>query len=199
MRQYAGDFDCSICGTKRMTAMSFSKSMVNKRLKNPQAEIKCRDCVENAANAERETSARKATAGTADDVENASDASPLTCSACKEALPLSSFSAKQRRKEEGARCMSCISKAEATERANQEKQNVDALADAQAQSAAAANGGTGSRFAAAIAETTAEASLVTGLKPVKIGRGRGGWRARAGGRGASRGAGRGRGRSTDGA
>lgn len=195
-RNWAGDFECCDCRRKRLTAASFSKSMANKRRADPYALIRCLECVAKRAQEERAAALAKSNAAAnscdTNSPDSPADAQSLQCSACQRDLPLSSFSAKQRRKQAGARCSECVTTAEAEERIKNSQASVDALRNAQESSIAAAGGSARDRLAAAANETAEEASFVTGLKPVKLGRGRGSWRSRARGRGASR-QGRGRG------
>lgn len=185
LRQYAGDFDCSECRQKRLTAASFSKSMANKKRMNPDALLKCLECVAKAAAAERNAAQERsvkasAAAGEAEAIVN--------CVSCGSELPVSSFSASQRRKSDGARCMPCVSEAEEKEKQKNEAGKSESLKTAQeSYEQLGANASASERLLAAARETAEEANFVTGLKPVKLGRrGRGGsWRSRGRGRGAS--------------
>jgi hypothetical protein len=180
---YAGDFDCSVCRQKRLTAEFFSKSMQAKRRANPSAPLKCRECVATAAEAER-AKAVAAAATIPDDAVKQFD-EPITCSTCKLERQTACFTAKQRSKLLNARCADCITKAEEAERSSTENPAGDALRAAQAESERAVKSGSAAdRLRAAAAEAAAEATMVTGLKPLKMGLGRGGSRR---GRGVGRG------------
>lgn len=193
-RHYAGDFECVDCRRKRLTAASFSKTMANKKRSNPDAPLRCLECVAKRAEEERaaavEKSLKAASIQSSGEDGGQGDGELLECSACKQNLAVTSFSSKQRRKETGARCNTCIATSEATERSRVEKAKLEKLQEAQGEAAAAAGGTAISRVHAAANETAEEARFVTGLKPVKLGRGRGSWRARARGQ-SSRGRGRG--------
>jgi hypothetical protein len=185
-RQYAGDFECADCRRKRLTAASFSKSMANKRRSNPAAPLRCLECVAKLAEEERLASLERSRAALAQ--TEGPDEVPVECSRCARALPPASFSAKQRRREAGARCSECIASAEAAERERTGQLGADALKAAQEASEALPPTASGmERLEAAAAETAQEATFVTGLQPVKLG-GRGpvgSWRARGRGRGVS--------------
>ena len=133
---------------------------------------------------------------------------PLTCSACKQELPSTSFTNTQARKPDSSRkCRGCSAAAEAAEAEASRIARQAKMGEAQAASAAAAklpkgSAGAAARLKAASAECAREAEQVTGLKPLigagkrgGRGRGRGTWRGRASsGRGSSA-----RGRGGDGA
>lgn len=185
LRSYAGDFECSVCRQKRLTAASFSKSMANKKRANPGASLKCLECVEKAAVAERHAAQQRSenAASTAGE-----DEAVLKCKLCERDLPMSSFSASQRRKSDGARCTPCVSDTEKIERRKNEESKAQSLKNAQDScEQLGANASAAERLLAAASETAEEANFVTGLKPVKLGRrGRGGsWRSRGRGRGSS--------------
>lgn len=185
LRSYAGDFECSVCSRKRLTAASFSKSMANKKRSNPGAPLKCLECVEKAAVAERNAALRRS--------ENAASVAGeeeviLKCKVCEKDLPVTSFSASQRRKTDGARCTPCVTDSETLERQKNEETKAQSLKTAQeSYEKLGANASAAERLLAAASETAEEAKFVTGLKPVKLGRrGRGSWRSRGRGRGFSR-------------
>lgn len=185
LRQYAGDFDCSECSQKRLTASSFSKSMVNKKRSDANALMRCLECVAKVAAAERQAALERSRNASAipDDVDT-----PLECKACARELPHTSFSVSQRRKGDNGRCTSCIVEAEESEQLKILEGNVQALKAAQDRHVQLDSNASGTeRLLAAASETAEEAKFVTGLNPVKLGRrGRGGsWRARGRGRGAA--------------
>lgn len=185
LRSYAGDFDCSVCRQKRLTAASFSKSMANKKRANPGAPLKCLECVEKAAVAERNAAQERSENAGAAAVE---EEAVVKCKGCEKDLPMSSFSASQRRKTDGARCIPCVSDTEKRERQKVLESKAQSLETAQkSYEQLGANASAAERLLAAAAETAEEAKFVTGLKPVKLGRrGRGGsWRNRGRGRGSS--------------
>jgi Stc1 domain len=183
LRHYAGDFDCSDCRRKRLTAAYFSKSMANKKRSDPSAQLRCLDCVVKLAESERQAALRRSEISSSTP-DSAGD--NLTCSVCSEVLPQLSFSGSQRRKGVDARCMRCIAEGEEAERKKSEEDKAGALRAAQDGSTnLGPNASAMERLVAASTETAEEANFVTGLKPVKLGRrGRGGsWRSRGPGRG----------------
>eukprot|EP00965_Chrysotila_dentata_P211933 6186725-Pleurochrysis_carterae.AAC.4 len=54
MAAWAGNFDCASCGRQRLIGAEFSKNMLEKKRKDPKATLRCKQCVESAAAAERE-------------------------------------------------------------------------------------------------------------------------------------------------
>ena len=59
VNNWAGDFDCSVCHRKRLTASEFSKKMQEKKRRG-EGGLKCKPCVEKAAQAERDAAAAAA-------------------------------------------------------------------------------------------------------------------------------------------
>ena len=61
---WAGNFDCFECGRKRLTAQDFSKAQAEKRRKDENAKISCKNCVSAKQEKERaDAAARVADAG----------------------------------------------------------------------------------------------------------------------------------------
>eukprot|EP00955_Chlamydomonas_euryale_P033788 349632-Chlamydomonas_euryale.AAC.46 len=186
---WAGNFDCSKCGRKRLEASAFSKKMIEKRTKDPEASLRCKSCIEEASQKERDQAAERAAARAAgaDDAGSSgnADKAAYTCAACEQELGAASFSAKQLAK--GAtkqRCRSCVEVAEAAEAGAGEARRVARLAEAaESLRAAEAVGDKAAVLAASSRVAAIEAEGVTGLRPVVLGRGRRGGRA---GRGAGR-------------
>ena len=119
----------------------------------------------------------------------------LTCSACSERLNSTLFNRNQISKGDRggkARCRSCVEKATTDEADGAKKATESRIRAARDRVAAARAGGNAVEMLRAESELSAlEAEHVTGLKPVKLGKGRGrGGRWSSGGRG-----GLGRGRS----
>lgn len=204
---WAGSFECAgPCGRKRLVAAEFSKSQLQRRQKDDTVKIKCKQCVEAAATAERqEAAARQAErtaaapssvppAAAAIDVSD-SEASVLpappqtqTCSACNKALPADAFNRTQLVKGAGKqRCRECVDKAEQASAAESTVKKDAAIEEARkALQQAEVSGDAAQKLVAASRLSALEGEKVTGLKPVvlgKGGRGRGGWRARGGGKG----------------
>jgi DNA-directed RNA polymerase subunit M/transcription elongation factor TFIIS len=92
---WAGAFDCSACGRKRLPAVEFSKNMVLKRQKDENAKIRCKTCTAADEVKEREAAAAKAKARAAE--ETGDDVVLHECAKCKESKPASDFSGKQLR------------------------------------------------------------------------------------------------------
>ena len=190
---WAGDYDCSVCRRKRLTASEFSKKMQEKHRADPKAALKCKQCVDKAAQAERDASAAKAAkaapastgaSASAGDGDGAgAGAASHVCSACEKALPASAFNKTQLSKGEGKqRCRECVTSAEQAEASGAAARQAEALRDAKtAAKRADAVGSTAEKLKANAALAAAEAELVTGLKPIVLGRGRS--RGRGAGRG----------------
>ena len=95
---WAGDYDCSVCRRKRLTASEFSKKMQEKHRADPKAALKCKQCVDKAAQAERDASAAKAAAAgslsspTPPPTPSAPDPAPgladAACGRARQAAPL---------------------------------------------------------------------------------------------------------------
>lgn len=185
-RKSAGDFACTMCGKKRLTAMSFSKSQVKKMLAQHKAggELsgRCLDCQKAETEPEPEPSpAAPAREGSAAAAES------LRCTECKANKPPTEYSRKMlTRPKEKRRCKACVEKSQAVEQAK--KAAKDAANPARSQGVGGPSVfGTGAArgmskenaFKAAMEETAAEAQAVTGIS---VKRGRGGGRGRGRGR-----------------
>ncbi|CAM9868388.1 unnamed protein product [Phaeothamnion confervicola] len=188
--KWAGDLDCCQCRMKRLTAASFSRKQMDKVLagKLQRSELRCKVCVEAGAQKERaDAAARVAAAASAvgsGACGNGGSASELSavfaCSACQQELPLSSFSASQARKKDGRRCRECTDKAEKVESEAAAARRREGLGLTNKPPVSLLAGGVVGRFKAAMEECAAEASFVTGLRPMRgsrlkslSGRGRG--------------------------
>eukprot|EP00035_Acanthoeca_spectabilis_P011393 m.200400 g.200400 ORF g.200400 m.200400 type:complete len:191 (+) comp15335_c1_seq2:175-747(+) len=185
---WAGEFACSVCRRKRLPAAEFSKNQAARFRADPAAAIKCKKCVEAAAAAESTAAAKSAQSSVAGSLS----ADLHECAACQKSLPTAAFNKNQlRNKGPGKqRCQECVaaagkaetSAADAASSAKLERLREDATR-------AEASGSSAQKLVTAAAACAAEAELVTGLKPIKLGRGRGG---RGGWRGRSRGSSGGR-------
>ncbi|KAK3279775.1 hypothetical protein CYMTET_12351 [Cymbomonas tetramitiformis] len=198
----AGPEERYIYKQKRLPASAFSKKMVEKRRKELNAPVKCKECVEKEAISEREAAAKKREAQTASASTTGTElaADELhECSACKQQLPVSKFSRAQlTQKGPGKqRCAACLNASDQSERALVEEKKQAALKEAQQnyKRLVATGAPIAEQLAAASLEAAAEAELVTGLKPVRLGSGRG----RGGRRGGYAGRGRGTGKGAKGA
>lgn len=203
--KWAGSYDCSQCRRKRLTASEFSKKAIEKHRAALDEPMKCKSCVEAAAQAERDAAqARRAVegltitavAGTSADGGGTSSgggggggggaaATPEQheCSACSRKLPAAAFSRSNLSKGPGKqRCSECVAAAEKANLEKGDKAAQEKLAAAKAVAAKAEASGTAAEKLAAFSVVAAlEAEQVTGLKPVVLGRGRGG-KGRHGGR-----------------
>jgi hypothetical protein len=207
---WAGVFDCSVCRRKRLIGSEFSKKMLERGRGG--GLLTCKACIAEKAEAERAAAAAKRAAkakeeesifdatgaggGAGASAEDAAAAEPELheCAKCKEQLPAAAFNRTQlRNKGPGKqRCMECVSAAVAEEDRSQQAAQGSKLADLKAKAKKAdATGNAVQRLLTNSALAAAEAELVTGLKPMIIGRPNG-----RGGRGRGRGGGtwRGRGR-----
>ena len=175
------------------------------KLSGAPATHRCKACVAKGAEREREVAVAAAASGavgaTGSEAANSGRGSSSDgangdvheCASCKQSLPSARFNKNQlRNKGPGKqRCQECVAASELKDAgqiaASQQAKLDDLRRDA---ARADATGTAGDRLKAASAACAAEAELVTGLKPMVIGRGRGGpngWRGRSRGGGAKRG------------
>ena len=179
--KWAGSFDCSVCRRKRLTGDQFSKKALERYRKQGGGPLKCIQCVESAQAAEREA------AYSNKKEKKAEGEQKRVCVACQKLMDSSAYNRNQWSKGEGkSRCRACVEKA-IQEDASKTK---DAKEQKIKQAKEAVEKAKKSRDTKAILEaesvlSSLEAEKVTGLKPVRMSRGRG--RAGSGG-------GRGRGR-----
>jgi hypothetical protein len=180
---WASDLDCcGPCGRKRLIAADFSKRSIDKHRADPSAKLRCKHCVEQAAEEERGKAA-----STAGGVTPAADGQTEehVCSACSNSLPATAFTRAQLNKAAGKqRCQSCVAGAERAAADAPSAKQADNLRSAEAAlRKAEATGSVGDKLKAAATHAALEAERVTGLKPVVLGRGRsqgrGSWRGRA--------------------
>ena len=151
--------------------------------------MKCKKCVADAEAEERRVAKERAEkkksaddSGTADG-SNKEEITNVTCVACQKSLPADSFNRNQLSKGEGkSRCRACVEKAVQQEAASSKEGKEKKLEDArEAVRRAEKSGDVKEKLAAESKLAALEAEVVTGLKPLKLGRGRGGrW---SGGRG----------------
>ena len=210
---WAGTFTCcGPCGRKRLVAAEFSKAQITKKQKDEAAEIKCKQCVEAAQQAERDAAKKKAEAAAPKDcgpvdaataankseaVIDVTDAAPTVpelheCASCKKSLAADKFNRTQLvQKGPGKqRCRECVEKAEAsTAGAAKEKQDAGIEEARKALKQAEIGGNAAATLVAASKLAALEGEKVTGLKPVVLGKGRGrgrggggSWRGRSGGK-----------------
>ena len=189
VNNWAGDFDCSVCKRKRLTASEFSKKMQEKKRSGQGDALNCKACVEAAAQKERDAAAAKAAkaadAGPGGAAAGEGGGATQVCSACKQSLPEFAFSKPQLKKGPAKqRCQPCIANADKLEAAAADEKKGKAIAEAKkAVKAAEATGSAAEKLKANSTLAALEGELVTGLKPMVIGRGRRG----PGGRGRGRG------------
>lgn len=149
--KWAGDLECSVCRRKRLIANEFSKKMLEKRRAEPQAALKCKQCVEATAAAERGA----ASSGTGE---------PQVCAACERTLAASEFTKPQLKKGPGKqRCTTCVEASVASQEATRQASKEAALAEAKR--AVDAAGSAAERLAASSKLAALEGELVTGVAP----------------------------------
>ena len=177
-----GAFSCSACARKRLPACEFSQAQVKKKRANENASLVCLRCSERE---EEETIQTTTMAGLKIDEENKGSALH-ECSKCKERKPETEFARSQlRNKGPGKqKCSKCASEADAI--ANPKGEDVKKLLEeAREQSRKAELTNAPDKLKIFAREAALEAQAVTGLKPKKIGGGRG--RGRGGRIGGGRG------------
>ena len=175
-----GAFSCSVCARKRLPACEFSQAQVKKKRANENASLVCLRCSERE---EEETI--KTMAGLKMDEENKGSALH-ECAKCKELKPETEFARSQlRNKGPGKqKCSKCAIEADAI--ANPKGEDVKKLLEeAREQSRKAELTNAPDKLKIFAREAALEAQAVTGLKPKKIGGGRG--RGRGGRIGGGRG------------
>ena len=214
--QWSGNFDCSgPCRRKRLVGEEFSKKAMEKYRREGKV-LKCKQCVAAAEAVERKAAQDRAEAkakACGDDsgekevkggsmISGGGGASspplqpPVTCAACQQSLPPPSYNRNQLSKPSGqARCRSCVEEAVAKEAEAVKSTKQDRLEKAQRDLEDAKRSGDTKKIIAAESVLAAlEAEVVTGLKPVMLGKGRGRGGRWSSGRGGATGSGRGRGR-----
>ena len=193
--KWAGDLTCSVCRQKRLTAAEFSKNQIQKFLKAGKiCKITCKVCV---AKREEEQILSKSLEQTK--VNDGDDCELHECAACKKNLATAMFNKNQLcnkgpGKQRCIECVKCSISAENAALAMKKEEEMERLREETKK----AGKGSGKSLAAACREAAAGGELVTGLKPIVLGKGggRGGkWRGGGGGgRGLGTGLGRGRGK-----
>ena len=177
-----GAFSCTACARKRLPACEFSHAQVKKKRANENASLVCLRCSERE---EEETIQTTTMAGLKIDEENKGSALH-ECSKCKERKPETEFARSQlRNKGPGKqKCSKCASEADAI--ANPKGEDVKKLLEeAREASRIAKATNAPDKLKIFAREAALEAQAVTGLKPKKIGGGRG--RGRGGRIGGGRG------------
>lgn len=174
-----GAFSCSVCARKRLPACEFSHAQVKKKRANENASLVCLRCSER----EEEETIQTTMAG----LKIGEEKGCLhECSKCKERKPETEFARSQlRNKGPGKqKCSKCASEADAI--ANPKGEDVKKLLEeAREQSRKAELTNAPDKLKIFAREAALEAQAVTGLKPKKIGGGRG--RGRGGRIGGGRG------------
>ena len=169
---WAGAFDCSVCRRKRLIAAEFSKAQITKHRANDSTPLKCKSCVEAESAKER----ANAVAAPAPVLAGASEGAPAgsealhACAACAQDLPESAFTKNAFKKGAGKRrCQKCVEAAEGVTKGEGAAAQEQKMATLKAKVEAAAT--PAERAAAMSALAAAEAEVVTGLKPVVLGKG----------------------------
>ena len=191
---WAGDFDCSICRRKRLTASEFSKKNLDDHRKHGKA-LKCTArataSIADARNMEKSEEDGDST------IASSTSASTIMCTNCQQVLPAIEFSKTQRRNAMSSgssggkvKCLKCVVELEKTALMDVANAKQEKLKEAKAALDEAMRG---SDKVAQLKATThyaaLEAEIVTGIKPKILGdsgRGRGRGGGRGGGRGRSR-------------
>ena len=157
--------------------------------------LKCKQCVQAVETAEREAAARRKlseAAATAAAGNSGGDHTieTLVCAKCQTSLSSDRYNKTQWNKGPGqSKCRPCVEASLVAEQAQQAQGKADKLAAAKERLAAATT--MAERVTAESEVAALEAQKVTGLQPVRLGRGRGGsGRGRGGGSGRGRGGGR---------
>ncbi len=162
MDKWAGDFECSSCRRKRLIAAEFSSAMIAKFRADGGA-IRCKACVASDASQDRVAAEVSALKDTGEIFE---------CAACSKALTSTAFNKNQLKKGASKRCKGCVDSAEAASAAQSSEAQLSSLAQLEkAAKDAEASGSALQRATTAAALAAAEAKLVTGLKPIVMGRG----------------------------
>ena len=150
--------------------------------------MKCKQCVQAVETAEREAAAKKRAANNNSGGAASSESSVETrvCAKCQKSLAFDQYNKNQWNKGPGqSKCRPCVEASLAAEQAQQAQGNADKLAAAKER---VTNATTMAERVAAESQVAAlEAQKVTGLQPIRLGKGRGG---RGRGRGRGGGAGR---------
>ncbi len=174
--KWAGDFDCSSCRRKRLTATEFSQNQIKSK---PRDQLVCKTCVSEREAKERAAAAAKAGAAAAPAAADSqsssssssspSPAAPLVCSACQQSLPPSSFNFNQLKKNEKRKCKDCVESSVASDEAAVAATSAKKLEDARERvNKAEAGGSAAEKLAASMALASLEGEMVTGLRPMKM-------------------------------
>lgn len=181
----------SCCCWSRITLLILYIKQALERYRKDGSTLKCKRCVQEMEEAERKVAAAKqaSTAG-----GGAVSTESRNCAICQKGLTYGAYNKNQWNKGEGkSKCRSCVEQALAQEASQQKASSDEKLEIARQKVKEATASGNQPAILKAESELAAlEAEQVTGLKPVRMGRG--------GGRGRSRGSGRtgGRGRGCGG-
>lgn len=200
--KWAGNFDCSVCRRKRLMAVEFSKSALD-RHRSAGHPLRCKPCTaaqelqERMKAQEKKSIAVAASPATNDGNAEAGKEEPRRASSsseefrlcegsCQAVLPQSSYNRNQWAKGKGkSRCRSCVQQSiddEAKQHQRAKEDKIEAARE-KVKNLKQSKTSTPQQILQAESEISAlEAEMVTGLKPVKMsGRGGGRW-----GRGQSR-------------
>jgi hypothetical protein len=90
---WAGQYDCSICRQKNLIAVKFSNKMIQNHKNNGKL-LKCKECVANIAQDERD----KAIDNNNNKLNTDNNTNSTVCSACSKDLPIASFNNNQLKK-----------------------------------------------------------------------------------------------------
>mmetsp|Transcript_26966 Transcript_26966/g.41331 ORF Transcript_26966/g.41331 Transcript_26966/m.41331 type:complete len:203 (+) Transcript_26966:152-760(+) len=193
--QWAGNFDCDFCRRKRLMGSEFSKKALE-RYRKTGGPLKCKQCVAKVEKEERKAAAARNNHKVLEKDGSSGKNEKRVCSSCSMELDQSSYNRNQWSKGDGkSRCRNCVEQAlqdEATEQSKSKQEQISQAKDRVKKANASGNAVDIIKAESALAAL--EAEKVTGLRPVKLGRGGRGRGPGGGGRGRGRGRGRGSGR-----
>ena len=169
MGEWAGSFSCDACKKTRLIASHFSNNMIQKKMKNPDAKITCKDCTQTKLSQER--SQDSTLPKDADD----SSSQELKCAACNKVFDKTNFNKAQLQKGTGKqRCKNCVEAAEKAAASAIAEKKETAIEEAREALQAAELGGDAIKILkASTALSALEGEKVTGVKPRVLGRSRG--------------------------
>ena len=174
--QWHGSFDCVKCGRKRLPAVDFSANAVSKHRKDATKPMRCKQCTASAEETERALASTMAKLRVKESGTDTPDTTAThACSECKQSKTPTEFSNKQLiQKGPGKqRCRLCSDAGEANAAAVSKTSTELKLKQARDASAEAERTNDPCKVAVFAKEAALEAELVTGLKPRRMGGGRG--------------------------
>ena len=146
--------------------------------------LKCKQCTSTQEASERLAAASKAASN---NIKASED--PITCTSCKQSLPIANFNKSQLSKRDNVRCRICVEKSIQDEEQSRKASKQSEIEEVKQKIREAdAKGNVKEKMKYESQLSALEAEHVTGLKPVVMGRGRGRSSLRGGrGKGRARG------------